>query len=244
MKCSNKAAAINTKLRLLGVLAYVGVSLAAGSVSAQTTIFHPARYQIEDLTQSLSKGAAESISEEAAKSLPLEDAASEVIMVQGADQMQLDKLVERVKELEEMVDPDNQPAYTAEYDSGFKISPRDKKKTPFELKINGRLQFRWAAFANDIDTFTNRVETIDVVSRNDFEVERGRLEFKGYALDPSLKFYFNLDADTDDNHEVIFHDFWFDYDIADNATVRVGKAKVPSSYEWLESSTRRALAVG
>ena len=74
-------------------------------------------------------------------------------------------------------------------------------------------------------------------TRNDFEVERGRLEFKGYAVNPRIKYYFNLDADTDDNHDVIFHDFWFDYDVSDHLTVRVGKAKVPGSYEWLESST-------
>ena len=79
-------------------------------------------------------------------------------------------------------------------------------------------------------------------SRNDFEIERGRLEFKGNILDPKTKFYFNLDADTDDNHEVIFHDFWFDRVINDHLTVRVGKAKVPGSYEWLESSTSTRFA--
>lgn len=147
------------------------------------------------------------------------------------------ELSEKVKELEEANKPENLPAYKADYKSGFRITPRDKKETPFELKINGRLQFRWAAFSRDTDTFTNRLGTSDVVSRNDFEVERGRLELKGFILDPRVKFYFNLDADTDDNHEVIFHDFWFDYDINDNTTFRVGKAKVPSSYEWLESST-------
>jgi len=148
-----------------------------------------------------------------------------------------EKLIERIEELEELNDPDNLPAFTAGFDKGFKISPRDKKKNPFELKINGRLQFRWAAFQRDTDTFTNRLGTVGVPSRNDFEVERGRLEFKGYVIDPRIKYYFNLDADTDDNHQVIFHDFWFDYDISDHATFRVGKAKVPGSYEWLESST-------
>ena len=152
---------------------------------------------------------------------------------------ELEKLEKRIKELE---DPDNQPAFTADYDKGFRITPRDKKKTPFELKINGRLQFRWTGFQRDKDTFTNRLGTIDVPSRNDFEVERGRLEFKGFALDPRLKYYFNLDADTDDNHVVIFHDFWFDYDISDNTTVRIGKAKVPGSYEWLEASTTTRFA--
>ena len=154
----------------------------------------------------------------------------------------LQELTEKVKELEELNKPENLSPFTADYKSGFRITPRDKKKTPFELKINGRLQFRWDAFSRDTDTFTNRLGTIPVNSRNDFEVERGRLEFKGFALDPSLKFYFNLDADTDDNHDVIFHDFWFDYDLTENATVRVGKAKVPASYEWLEASTTTRFA--
>ena len=149
----------------------------------------------------------------------------------------LEELTEKVKMLEEMNDPDNLPAFETLYKKGFLVTPRDKKKTPFELKINGRLQFRWNAFSRDTETFTNRLGTTDVVSRNDFEIERGRLEFRGFAIDPRLKYYFNLDADTDDNHDVIFHDFWFDFDINDNATVRIGKAKVPGSYEWLESST-------
>ncbi len=147
--------------------------------------------------------------------------------------MKLKELTEKVEKLEEM----NESGFFTDYKGGFRIAPRDKKKTPFEIKINGRLQFRWAAFSRDTETFTNRLGTTDVVSRNDFEVERGRLEFKGFAIDPRLKYYFNLDADTDDNHEVIFHDFWFDFDVSDNATLRIGKAKVPGSYEWLESST-------
>lgn len=154
----------------------------------------------------------------------------------------VEALTARIEKLEEMLDEDNLPAFTADYNKGFRITPRDKKKTPFELKVNGRLQFRWAGFDGDTDTFTNRLGTIDVPDRNDFEVERGRIELKGFAIDPRFKYYFNLDADTDDNHLVIFHDFWFDWDISDHATLRVGKAKVPASYEWLESSTTTRFA--
>jgi len=159
-----------------------------------------------------------------------------------AKDSRLAELEKKIEELEELSAPENQPDFTVGYKSGFRISPRDKEKIPFELKINGRLQFRWNAFQRDTETFTNRLGTTDVVSRNDFEIERARLEFKGFAIDPRLKYYFNLDADTDDNHDVIFHDFWFDYDVSDNATLRIGKAKVPSSYEWLESSTSTRFA--
>ena len=256
MKLSTMVTASRMRRDLASALACMIVLLATEAVTAQTgfqqssqrrfqqssqtnfqqpsqTSFHPASYQVEG-----------------AVSLPQEGATPEASVWMNPsqetapmmDDMRIKELTERVKELEELNDPDNLPAFTTGYDGGFLIAPRDKKETPFELKINGRLQFRWAAFSRDIDTFTNRIESIPVVSRNDFEVERGRLEFKGFLLDPSLKFYFNLDADTDDNHVVIFHDFWFDYDIADNATIRVGKAKVPSSYEWLESSTTTRFA--
>ena len=141
------------------------------------------------------------------------------------DEIGLEELAEQVTALQEK----DLPPYIADYDGGFRIKPRDKKKNPFDLKINGRLQFRWAAFSRDSDTFTNRLGTIGVPDRNDFEIERGRLEFKGNILDPKTKFYFNLDADTDDNHDVIFHDFWFDRVVNDHLTVRLGKAKVPGS---------------
>ena len=154
------------------------------------------------------------------------------------DEIDLKELAEQVAAVQEK----DLPPYTAGYDGGFRIKPRDKKKNPFDLKINGRLQFRWAAFSRDRDTFTNRLGTIDVPDRNDFEIERGRLEFKGNILDPRTKFYFNLDADTDDNHDVIFHDFWFDRVINDHLTIRLGKAKVPGSYEWLEASTSTRFA--
>ena len=154
------------------------------------------------------------------------------------DEIELEELAKEITALQAK----DLPPYTATYDGGFRIKPRDKKKNPFDLKINGRLQFRWAAFARDRETFTNRLGTIDVPDRNDFEIERGRLEFKGNILDEKTKFYFNLDADTDDNHDVIFHDFWFDRVINDHLTVRVGKAKVPGSYEWLESSTSTRFA--
>ncbi len=159
----------------------------------------------------------------------------------SAENMRIEALEEKIEELEGMFDEENLPAYSADYKKGFRITPRDKKKTPFELKINGRLQFRWSGFQGD-QPFTNRAGTIEPPSRNGFEVERGRLEFKGYAIDPRLKYYFNLDADTDDNHSVIFHDFWFDYDLGETATLRIGKAKVPGSYEWLESSTTTRFA--
>jgi len=142
------------------------------------------------------------------------------------EEIDLEELAKQVAALQEK----DLPPYTAGYDGGFRIKPRDKKKNPFDLKVNGRLQFRWAAFSRDRDTFTNRLGTIGVPSRNDFEIERGRLEFKGNILDPKTKFYFNLDADTDDNHDVIFHDFWFDRVINDHLPRRTSEPTVVSGF--------------
>ncbi|GAB4147719.1 MAG: porin [Planctomycetaceae bacterium] len=132
--------------------------------------------------------------------------------------------------------------FYVDYDGGFSIKPYDKRKTPFGLKINGRMQFRWQGFKRDRKTFTNLSGTTNVESRNDFEIERGRLEFGGFMYDENLQFYINLDADTDDNHRVIFHDFWVNYVFNKALNVHVGKAFVPGSRSWLDGSTRTHLA--
>lgn len=132
--------------------------------------------------------------------------------------------------------------YEALYDGGFWIRPHDEKKNPFSLRINGRMQFRYVGFSRDRDTFETNTGTVSIPSRNDFEIERGRLEFRGIFLDPNLGYYFNLDADTDDNHEIIFHDFWISYGFSDALNIYVGKRKVAGSYDWLESSTTTRFA--
>ena len=134
------------------------------------------------------------------------------------------------------------PQWNALYDSGFRIKPVDKDANPFELRINGRMQFRHVGFARDVTTWTDNAGVVrPVTNRNDFEIERGRLEFRGTFLDPKLQFFLNLDADTDDNHEVIFHDFWVNYEFCDALDVYIGKAFVPGSRDWLNGSTRTRL---
>lgn len=128
--------------------------------------------------------------------------------------------------------------FYVDYDGGFVIRPRNEKETPFELQVNGRMQFRHVGFKRDRKTFANRGGVVDVESRNDFEIERGRLEFRGFFYDPRLEYFINIDADTDDNHRAIFHDFWVNYEIHEALDVHVGKAKVPGSRDWLNSSTR------
>ena len=138
---------------------------------------------------------------------------------------------------------EEEPAeYSIKFKKGFLFEPDDKEKSPYTLRINGRMQFRYAGFSPDADTFTNLAGTTGIESQSGFEIERARLEFRGIFLDEDLSYYFNLDADTDDNHDVIFHDFWVDYRLSDMFNVRVGKAKVPASYEWFGSSTTTRFA--
>ena len=123
------------------------------------------------------------------------------------------------------------------YKNGYFIRSTDPN-SPFELRINGRMQFRYVGFDPDSGGST----TATPATRSDFEIERGRLEFRGTFLDSDTHFYINLDADTDDNHAVIFHDFWVNHRFSDAFDLHVGKAFCPGSRDWLEGSTRTHLS--
>ncbi len=132
------------------------------------------------------------------------------------------------------------------YDKGFVFRSKDMEKNPFALRINGRMQFRYTNFTVDDDNHTNlgtrtSGTPVDVDSRSDFELERARLEFRGTFWDPRMHFYLNIDADTDDNHRAIFHDFWFNYEFSRAFDLHIGKAFVPGSREWIDGSTRTHL---
>jgi len=125
--------------------------------------------------------------------------------------------------------------YGVDYKGGYRIFDRNG---PFQLRINGRMQFRYVGFDSDSGGMTSATPN----DRNDFEIERGRLEFRGTFLDGDTHFYINLDADTDDNHHVIFHDFWVNHEFSEGFDLYVGKAFFPGSRDWLSGSTRTHLA--
>jgi len=116
----------------------------------------------------------------------------------------------------------------ARFDRGFILETDDGAETPFQIKVNGRMQARYTGFAGGESGQT---------SRNYFEIERGRLEFRGHMYDPALQYYYNLDADTDENHDVKFHDFWVNYNFDDAFRLYFGKQKVASGEIWLQAST-------
>lgn len=140
-------------------------------------------------------------------------------------------------------EPTPDQGFEVGYDKGFYIRPRDFDAIPFSIAINGRMQLRYTNFTRDRKTWTdNAGVTRTIKKRNDFEIERARLEFEGTALYPELGYYINIDGDTDDNHEAIFHDFWFSYEFCKALVLYGGKAFVPGSRDWLNGSTRTRFA--
>ena len=133
--------------------------------------------------------------------------------------------------------------FFVEYDEGFVIRPRDKEKSPYELKINSRMQFRYTGFKRDVEEWEDQAGNVTpVTDRNDFEIERGRLIFSGFFLDPALQFWLQLDGDTDDLHFARFHDYWVNYEFSKAFNLFVGKGYMPGSREWVNGSTRTRFA--
>ncbi len=134
-------------------------------------------------------------------------------------------------------------AYGLGYDGGFYFRPDDPKKDPYSMTMNGRMQFRYVGFSRQRDFWVNSAgDTIPIYNRSDFEIERGRLSFSGFILDPSIEYFINFDFDTDDGDRVIIHDFWVNRKFSDALDIFVGKAFVPGSREWINGSTTTRLA--
>ena len=122
----------------------------------------------------------------------------------------------------------------ADYKKGFLISPLDPKRDKFQLKINGWIQFRHSAFIRNQETWTdNAGVTREIRNRNHFDLERGRLAFSGYAIDPRLTYFLQLDGDTDGREVVDFFDYWWAWKFDDSLRVQAGKRKVAASRRWL-----------
>lgn len=128
--------------------------------------------------------------------------------------------------------------FFADYDDGFVLRPFDSEKHPYELKVNGRIQFRHIGFARDVESWTNNAGvTRPIFNRNNWDIERARLIFSGFAVDERLTYYMQLDGDTDDNDNVEFLDFWFAWKLGDRFRLQMGKRKVPAVRQWILSSS-------
>ena len=129
------------------------------------------------------------------------------------------------------------------YQRGFVIEPYDKRKTPFELRINSWIQFRHHAFTRTVDSWTDNAGTTrPVLNRNAFDIERARLTFRGFAIDPRLTYFLQLDGDTDGAHAVDFFDYWWSWQVSNDFRIQLGKRKVPASRQWLLGARRTRLS--
>jgi hypothetical protein len=123
--------------------------------------------------------------------------------------------------------------FFCDYDRGFVIQPFAPASHPFELRMNGWIQFRHTAFARDVESWTDRAGvTRDVRNRNNFDIERARLLFSGHAVSPQLTYFLQLDGDTDGQDIVDFFDYWWAWRFNETFQIQMGKRKVPASLQW------------
>jgi phosphate-selective porin len=170
-----------------------------------------------------------------ATTAPAEDVSGSEVTVESAaaETSILEDLEQRLANQERELETLRQDRVRATYRKGFLFEAVDQDSLPFALQVNGRMQGRYTGFSGS---------GTGQVSRNHFEIERGRLEFRGQMYDPKLRYFMNLDADTDDNHDVKFHDFWVNYDFDKSFRLYFGKQKVASGEIWLQASTNMRFA--
>jgi hypothetical protein len=123
------------------------------------------------------------------------------------------------------------------YDNGWTLRPVDSESTPYELKFSLHNQFRYTGFATDDRFYVNSAErSVPTPSRNDFDINRGRLVFSGYAIDPRLEFYANIDYNTVADQQIQMLMAWIRLPLGPALNIAYGLGKVPGTWEWLESS--------
>ncbi|EMI21828.1 secreted protein [Rhodopirellula maiorica SM1] len=129
------------------------------------------------------------------------------------------------------------PTHYPIYDSGWTLRPYDAAKTPFELTIGLHNQFRYTGFSRDEATTIDAAGNVNTIpNRNDFDVNRGRLVFSGYALDKDLGFYANIDYSTVASSSIQPLLGWISFRHNDALTLYMGLGKVPGTWEWQQTS--------
>jgi hypothetical protein len=116
-------------------------------------------------------------------------------------------------------------AMTVVYDDGFLLKPVDPDKTPFSMTINSWFQARHSYFDSEGTT----------PDQNDFEFERSRLLFSGFALSQDLEYFIQIDADDNQLQRLDLLDYYISYDVghdqlglaAGELGIRVGRWKIP-----------------
>ena len=123
------------------------------------------------------------------------------------------------------------------YENGWVLRPFDCQATPYELKFSFHNQFRYTGFANEEDAVVNSAGAIvPTPPRNSFDINRGRVILSGYALDPLVEFYTNIDYNTVAEQPIQVLMAWIRHPFRPAFNVAYGLGKVPGSWEWLESA--------
>lgn len=129
------------------------------------------------------------------------------------------------------------PSHFATYDKGWTIRPRDPAETPFELKVELHNQFRYTFFeSDDVPSFDAAGNRRIIADRNDFNINRGRLVFSGYAFDKNLGYYANIDYSTVASNSIQPLLSWVSWQQNENLKWHVGLGKVPGTWEWQQTS--------
>lgn len=129
--------------------------------------------------------------------------------------------------------PIPKPNFEAGYDNGIFLKLR-KGNDSFELKTNMRSQFRIVSFSRDVESWTDNAGVVrPVQNRQIFDIERARIVFSGHAFTPKLRYFVQMDGDTDSRHVVAILDGWFAWRFSDAFEMQFGKRKVPGSRNWM-----------
>lgn len=124
------------------------------------------------------------------------------------------------------------------YDRGFVIGADqggagDAEAVDFLMRVNSWFHLRHSLFESDGPN----------ADQNTFSFERLRLSFAGHVMSPDLKYFFQLDGNSDRETQTIFLDYFATYDLGHNLLgvdndklgIKVGKWKQPFSRSRKES---------
>jgi hypothetical protein len=123
------------------------------------------------------------------------------------------------------------------YDDGWTLRPIDSNASPYELTFSFHDQFRYTGFASDEPFVTNSAgQQVATPDRNSFDINRGRLVFSGYAIDPLVEFYANIDYSTVSDRPIQLLMGWIRHPFNPAFNLAYGLGKVPGTWEWQESA--------
>jgi len=130
-------------------------------------------------------------------------------------------------------------ALNAGYKDGFFIKSGDD----FMLKINGRVQMRYTFYnkqSRNLDTGSALLGQI-TDDRSGVEIERLRLTFSGYMIEPNLTYLIELQGGTDvadgaGGHDARIRYAWINYKFNEMAQVKIGLFKLPFGRQETTSS--------